>query len=183
MVVARAPEGGRILPSARAAPAPAGTLTLIHRLESTREIAVLAITVHFAPERRHRNPPTAAARHLRGNAGGAGRPLPRKRISEVAKRRKPVVAKRWESEALYPRVCVRHYNLPLLLLKLMGRVGLYLTRRGSGGARCWAVGTGWERVHSTVLAQSSVRFRGDRSGPGSVVVPTRRIWRRSKENT
>lgn len=79
------------------APAPAPTLTLVDGLKSAREVTVLAITVHFTPERRHRNPPAAAARHLGRDAGeGAGRPLPRKRISEVAKRgRKPVVAKRF----------------------------------------------------------------------------------------
>lgn len=77
-------------------PTPAPTLTLVDGLKSAREVTVLAITVHFTPERRHRNPPAAAARHLGGDAGGAGRPLPRKRISEVDKRRrKPVVAKRF----------------------------------------------------------------------------------------
>lgn len=50
------------------APLPAWTLTLVDSLESTRKVAVLAITVHFAPERRHRNRPAAAARHLEGNA-------------------------------------------------------------------------------------------------------------------
>lgn len=78
-------------------PGPAPALTLVDGLKSAREVTVLAITVYFTPQRRHRNPPAAAARHLGGDAGrgGAGRPLPRKRISEVTKRRrKPVVAKR-----------------------------------------------------------------------------------------
>ena len=57
------------------------TLTLVDGFESAREVTVLAITVHFTPKRRHRNPPTAAARHL---GGEESRPLPRKRISEVA---------------------------------------------------------------------------------------------------
>lgn len=65
-------------------PAPALTLTLVDGLESASEVTILPITVHFTPERRHRNPPTAATRHLGGNSGGAGRLLPRKRISEVA---------------------------------------------------------------------------------------------------
>lgn len=60
------------LPGSAPAPAPAGTLTLVNGFESAREVAVLAITVHFIPERRYRNPPTAAARHL---GGEAGRPL------------------------------------------------------------------------------------------------------------
>lgn len=51
------------------APAPAPTLTLVDGLKSAREVTVLAITVHFTPERRHRNPPAAAARHLGGDAG------------------------------------------------------------------------------------------------------------------
>lgn len=74
-------------------PGSAPTLTLVDGFESAREVTVLAITVHFTPKRRHRNPPTAAARHL---GGKASRPLPRKRISEVGtRRRKPVVAKRF----------------------------------------------------------------------------------------
>lgn len=71
--------GGRARPEAAAsflrpgaAPAPASTLTLVDRLESAREVAVLAITVHFTPERRHRHPPAAAARHLGGDAGRGG---------------------------------------------------------------------------------------------------------------
>ena len=59
-------------PGSAPAPAPAGTLTLVDGFESAREVAVLAITVHFTPEHRHRNPPTTAARHL---GGDAGRPL------------------------------------------------------------------------------------------------------------
>lgn len=75
-----APFSGRPGPAL----APGRTLTLVDGLESASEIAILAITVHFTPERRNRYSPTAAARHLRVNAGGEERPLPRKRISEVA---------------------------------------------------------------------------------------------------
>lgn len=68
----RAPGRGRILLPARAAPAPAPTLTLVDSLESAREVAVLAITVHFTPERRYRHPSAAAARHLEEDASGGG---------------------------------------------------------------------------------------------------------------
>lgn len=52
----------------------ARTLTLVDCFESAREVAVLAIAVHFTPECRHRNAPAAAAaaRHLAGEAGRGG---------------------------------------------------------------------------------------------------------------
>lgn len=53
---------------ARAAP----TLTLVDGLEGTREVAVLAITIHLTPQRRNRHPATAAARHLGGDEGRSG---------------------------------------------------------------------------------------------------------------
>lgn len=56
-------DGGVL--TARAAP----TLTLVDGLEGTREVAVLAITVHLTPQRRNRHPAAAAARHLGGDGG------------------------------------------------------------------------------------------------------------------
>lgn len=53
-------------------PGPAPALTLVDGLKSAREVTVLAITVYFTPQRRHRNPPAAAARHLGGDAGRGG---------------------------------------------------------------------------------------------------------------
>lgn len=44
----RALDPGGVLPTARAAP----PLTLVDRLEGTREVAVLSITVHLTPQRR-----------------------------------------------------------------------------------------------------------------------------------
>ena len=80
-------------PGSAPAPAPAGTLTLVDGFESAREVAVLAITVHFTPEHRHRNPPLPPLAILAETRDDL---LPRKRISEVAKRRrKQVVAKRF----------------------------------------------------------------------------------------